>query len=51
MQNERKHEVLEQVKSTINRVFVGKEEVVEKILICLLAGGHILYLRHKWIVL
>lgn len=42
MQNEKEYKRLEQIRSAINKVFVGKEEVVEKILICLLAGGHIL---------
>ncbi len=42
MQNEKEYKRLEQIRSVINKVFVGKEEVVEKILICLLAGGHIL---------
>ena len=51
MKNEKEYKRLEQIRSAINKVSVGKEEVVEKILICLLAGGHILYLRHKWIVL
>ncbi len=37
-----KYELLEQIKAAINNVFVGKEEVVDKVLICLLAGGHIL---------
>ena len=30
------------LQETINRVFVGKEDVVEKVLICMLAGGHVL---------
>lgn len=30
------------LKNSINRVFVGKEDVVENLLICLLAGGHVL---------
>ena len=30
------------LRESINRVFVGKEEVVECLLICLLAGGHVL---------
>ena len=42
MQKEREHEIVEQIKRAINQVFVGKEDVVEKTLICLLAGGHIL---------
>lgn len=42
MQNEKEYAIIEQIKATINKVFVGKEETVDKILICLLAGGHIL---------
>lgn len=30
------------LRENINQVFVGKEEVVEDLLICLLAGGHVL---------
>lgn len=30
------------IRDNINRVFVGKEEVVDNLLICLLAGGHVL---------
>ena len=30
------------LRENINSVFVGKEEIVENILICLLAGGHVL---------
>jgi len=32
----------EKLKNNINRVFVGKEDVVENLLICLVAGGHVL---------
>lgn len=32
----------EKLKSNINRVFVGKEDVVENLLVCLFAGGHVL---------
>ena len=39
---EEKYELSEQIREKINGVFVGKEKVVEKVLICLLAGGHIL---------
>lgn len=42
MKKEEAYLIIEQVKETINKVFVGKEEIVEKTLICLLAGGHIL---------
>ncbi len=38
----KEQELIEELRREINRVFVGKEEVVEKVLICLLAGGHIL---------
>ncbi|MBQ7943563.1 MAG: MoxR family ATPase [Lachnospiraceae bacterium] len=31
-----------ELKQCINEVFVGKEEVVESLLICMLAGGHVL---------
>ena len=34
--------LIEEMKANINHFFVGKSDVVEKILICLLAGGHIL---------
>lgn len=30
------------LRDNINRVFIGKEDVVENLLICLLAGGHVL---------
>lgn len=40
MQNEKEYALLEQIKNEINQVFVGKEEVVENTLICLLAKGH-----------
>lgn len=36
------HELLDNLKNNINQVFVGKEEIVENLLICLLAGGHVL---------
>ncbi len=36
------HETVRQIKETISKVFVGKENVIENILICLLAGGHVL---------
>lgn len=42
MQREKEHVIVEQIKEAVNKVFVGKEDVVEKTLICLLAGGHIL---------
>ncbi len=34
--------MLQKLESAINKVFVGKEDVVEKVLVCLLAGGHVL---------
>lgn len=33
---------IERLRENINRVFIGKEEVVEDLLVCLLAGGHVL---------
>lgn len=33
---------IEQLRTAINQVFVGKTEIVDKVLICLLAGGHVL---------
>ena len=39
---EEKYQLSERIRESINRVFVGKEKVVERVLICLLAGGHIL---------
>lgn len=30
------------LRANINKFFVGKEDVVDNILICLLAGGHVL---------
>lgn len=35
-------EKVRQISEAMNEVFVGKEEIVEKVLICLLAGGHVL---------
>jgi len=35
-------ELAKRLQDNINRVFVGKEEVVENLLVCLLAGGHVL---------
>ena len=35
-------ELARRIQENINRVFVGKEEVVEDLLVCLLAGGHVL---------
>lgn len=35
-------ELVEKLRNNINRVFVGKEEIVDNCLICLLAGGHVL---------
>lgn len=39
---ERLFDTADRIKAAVNSVFVGKEDVVEKVLICLLAGGHIL---------
>lgn len=39
---EEKYQLSERIRESINRVFVGKAKVVERVLICLLAGGHIL---------
>ena len=36
------HETVAQIRENISKVFVGKENVIENILICLLAGGHVL---------
>ena len=42
-QKEQKYrELAVKIQENMNSVFVGKEEVVEKLLICLLAGGHVL---------
>ncbi len=38
----REQQLIEQMESAINCVFVGKEEIVHKVLICLIAGGHVL---------
>lgn len=35
-------ETVKKLQENINRVFVGKEDVVENLLVCLLAGGHVL---------
>ena len=42
MKKEAKYNLTEQIRTSINSIFVGKEDVVDKVLICLLAGGHIL---------
>lgn len=36
------YRLAEKIKENINQVLVGKEQVVEEVLVCLLAGGHIL---------
>ncbi len=42
-QSEQKYrELASKIQENINSVFVGKESVVEKLVICLLAGGHVL---------
>ncbi|MDE7186149.1 MAG: MoxR family ATPase [Lachnospiraceae bacterium] len=33
---------IEKLRESINRVFMGKEDVVDNLLVCLLAGGHVL---------
>lgn len=35
-------DLAQRLRENINAVFVGKEEVVENLLVCLLAGGHVL---------
>ncbi len=35
-------ETIETLRESINRVFIGKEDVVEDLLVCLMAGGHVL---------
>lgn len=39
---EQNYELALKIQDRINSIFVGKEQVVEKVLICLLAGGHVL---------
>lgn len=39
---EQNYELALRIQDRINSIFVGKEQVVEKVLICLLAGGHVL---------
>ena len=34
--------MINRIRESINRVFIGKEEITDKVLICLLSGGHIL---------
>ncbi|MCM1049908.1 MAG: MoxR family ATPase [Clostridiales bacterium] len=36
------YEKAKEIKASINGIFVGKEDVIENMLICLLAGGHVL---------
>ena len=36
------YETITKLKNNINTFFIGKEEVVENLLVCLLAGGHVL---------
>lgn len=33
-------ETIETLRESINRVFIGREDVVEDMLVCLMAGGH-----------
>ena len=35
-------ELAKKLEENINSVFVGREEVVENLLVCLLGGGHVL---------
>ena len=42
MTREEKYTLTDKIRTAVNGVFVGKEDVVDKVLICLLAGGHIL---------
>ena len=35
-------ELAKNLQDNINRLFIGKEDVVEKLLICLFTGGHVL---------
>ncbi len=35
-------ETIETLRESINRVFIGKEDVVEDLLVCLMVGGHVL---------
>lgn len=42
MQENRENTLIEQIREAVNCVFVGKEDVVDNLLICLLAGGHVL---------
>ena len=34
--------IIEKLRESMNRVFIGKEDVVGDLLVCLLAGGHVL---------
>ncbi|MBO6065902.1 MAG: AAA family ATPase, partial [Lachnospiraceae bacterium] len=34
--------MIQKLRARINSIFVGKEEVVDNVLVCLLAGGHVL---------
>ena len=34
--------MINKLRNQINEFFIGKEEVVDNVLICLLAGGHVL---------
>lgn len=36
------HTIIERLRTNINRVFIGKEDVVDDLLVCLFAGGHVL---------
>ncbi len=38
----REKDIIEQIKSEIGSAFVGKEELIDNVIICILSGGHIL---------
>lgn len=42
MQANGEYQLIGQIRESVNHVFVGKADVVENLLICLLAGGHVL---------
>ena len=35
-------EMIDRIRESMNSVFIGKQDIVDKVLICLLAGGHVL---------
>ena len=42
MTNEQMYQLADKIRDSVNSVFIGKNDVVEKTMICLLAGGHLL---------